>query len=488
MPVYRGDFVTVDVQRLGDGPDGLAKIDDYVVFVPGVLPGERATIEITSAARKFGRGQISELQRASQDRVDPQCRHFLSCGGCHLQHLNYDRQLQEKQVRIERAVNFAHRNIAQQGSQHASEHTVQHASQPPARRPAPTDAPHETPPVLDTVAAVEPYGQRHKVVLHLHNDGHRLVPAFHRARSLDLIPISECPASEPAALQLAMRAVELLAGLGYAAWDPDFGRDGNLRCVLVRRTTTGQSHLVIVARSDGELNIDGILDDLHHAGATTISINCNDGEVSRLLGRDTERISGPDRIVEQLGEFDYPISASSFFQTAPSMALKIVKHVVDWLQPSQGDFVADLYCGGGLLTLPLAVRSRHTFGIELSERAITDAWAAADANDVRNVTFRSGHVDDWLRRSRNGDLPEPDLVALDPPRSGLEDQVIEELQRSPARRLSYVSCEPAALQRDLVKLAAAGFRTVKVTPFDMFPQTGHVESVACLERVQPPRR
>ena len=456
MPVYRGDLVTVDVERLGDGPDGLAKIGDYVVLVPGVLPGERATIEITSAARKFGRGELTQLRHESPDRVEPRCRHFLSCGGCHLQHLDYRRQLDEKRARIERAVNFALRD--------------------------------EAPNVQDTVAAAQPYGQRHKVVVHLLQDGDRLLPAFHRARSLDLIPVTECPASDHQAFRLAQRTVELLARLKLRAWDPDFSRDGTLRCVLVRRTTTGQSHVVIVSRSDDRLDIDSILDDLHRAGATTISINWNDGEVSRLLGRDTERVSGPERIVERLLDFDYPISASSFFQTAPRMAQTIVEHVVDWLRPTEQDFVADLYCGGGLLTLPLAARARHAFGIELSERAIGDALAAADANDVRNVTFRAGHVDDWLRRSQSGDLPAPDLIALDPPRAGLEDSVIDELRRSPARRLAYVSCEPQALQRDLPKLLAAGFSTAQVTPFDMFPQTGHVESVARLERRERPRR
>jgi len=194
-------------------------------------------------------------------------------------------------------------------------------------------------------------------------------------------------------------------------------------------------------------------------------------------------VSGPPRIEERIGDVTYLVSPTAFFQTSPQGASHVVQLVTRWLAPTKNDDVGDLYCGGGLLTLPLARAARSAFGIELSRVAIADAEAGARQNALRNVTFRSGHVDAWLRACRRGDLPRPSLVAMDPPRDGLGPAVIAELRELRPRRLAYVSCDPIALQRDLRDLGAAGFRTCEVTGVDMFPETCHVESVACLERV-----
>jgi 23S rRNA (uracil1939-C5)-methyltransferase len=162
------------------------------------------------------------------------------------------------------------------------------------------------------------------------------------------------------------------------------------------------------------------------------------------------------------------------------MAEQLVHHVLDWLRPTADDDVADLYCGVGLLTLPLARRARRAFGIELHGVAVDDARASAHANGLANATFRCGQVDGWLQAC-GGELPAPSLVALDPPRTGLTTEVVAELARLRPRKLAYVSCEPQALQRDLTALRNAGFATARIVPFDMFPQTCHVEALACLE-------
>ena len=327
-----------------------------------------------------------------------------------------------------------------------------------------------------------PYGQRHKGVLHLRGGGERpLETCFHRLRSPELVAVQECPASEPGAWALARAAARLLERLGHTAWDPDFAQQGLLRSLLVRRTTLGEAHLVLVARRPHVPGLDTIVEDLHRAGATTIAVNGNAGEFSQLLGPETRLVSGPPRIRERLGDIDYLLSPDAFFQTAPRTAMRIVQLVVDWLSPSRSDDVGDLYCGGGLLTLPLARRARSAFGIERSRRAIDDADAAARHNRIQNVTWRTGPVERWLEDCRQGRLPRPQLVALDPPRTGLSPDVVQELAALRPRRLAYVSCEPQALARDLGALRAVGFTTRAVEPVDMFPQTCHVESVALLE-------
>ena len=450
VPVERGDRIELDIDGLGDGPDGIGHIGSYVVFVPGVLPGERAYVRVTSAARKFGRAELLEVLRRSPRRAEARCSHFLACGGCHRQQQDYGDQLADKRARLQRAVDFALGDAA--------------------------------PEVLPTIAAKPPYGHRHKVVIHLRNtpaDG--LEACSHRLRSPELVTVHECPASDPLAWDLAMRTVELLHDLPHGAWDPDFAPHALLRSVLVRTTTIGDAHLVLVARDPFVPGLERLLAPLHEAGATTISVNGNNGEFSQLLGPETTVVSGPPRIRERIGEIFYLLSPDAFFQTSPQAAGHLVHLVTDWLAPTRHDDVLDLYCGGGLLTLPLALRAQSALGVERNRTAVGDAEAAAVANRLRNVQFRAGHAEACLYACRRGDLPRPHLVAMDPPRTGLDPIVIDELRQLRPQRLAYVSCEPQALQRDLVALRMAGFHTRSVVPLDMFPQTSHVESLACLE-------
>jgi 23S rRNA (uracil1939-C5)-methyltransferase len=451
-PIARGDRVTAPVTGLGDGPDGIAKVDDYIVFVPGVLPGEEATFDVTSAARKFGRGDLVSVQRPSPERVEARCPHFLACGGCHRQHQRYDAQLRSKQERLQKGMDWALGAGAVQ--------------------------------VGPTVAAASPYGERHKVALHfLHDARGRLVGGLHRARSPELVQVDECPASDALAWDLAQDVIAMLRNLPHRAWDPWFAPKELLRSVLVRATTNGDAHVVLVATQPSIPGLDDLLDDMHRAGASSVSVNHNDGEPARLLGPHTRLVSGRPFVHESLGGITYRIAPTSFFQTSPRMAEQLVAGVLGFLQPQRDDDVADLYCGVGLLTLPLAKRARHAVGIELHGAAIDDARASAQQNGLANTTFRCGDVAGWLSACRRGELPKPALVALDPPRSGLTPEVIDELRLLKPRRIAYVSCEPQALQRDLPLLHAAGFVVRAVVPFDMFPQTCHVEALACLERM-----
>ena len=452
-PVARGERVHVHVDATGDGPDGLARIGDYVVFVPGVLPGERAEVEITSAARKFGRARLLAVETASPERTTPRCPHFLACGGCHLQHQQYAAQLRRKQERLQRGLDFA------LGAGAVA--------------------------VAPAVPAASPYGERHKVVVHLLPDHRgRLTAGFHRARSPELVAIDECPACDPLAWDLVQATLEVLRRLPHRAWDPFLAPRELLRSLLVRTTTAGDAHLVVVATASDVPGLEEHAAALHAAGAASISVNHNDGEPARLLGPHTQLVSGRPFVHEVLGGLAYRISPTVFFQTSPRMAEQLVHHVVGWLDPGARDDVADLFCGVGLLTLPLAVRARSAWGVELHGGAVEDARASAAANDLANATFRCGPVETALHACRRGELPRPHLVALDPPRAGLAPAVVAALAALAPRRLAYVSCEPQALQRDLPALRDAGFVTRAVVPFDMFPQTALVESLACLEREQ----
>lgn len=482
VPVERGDRLELTIDSLGDGPDGIAHIDEYVVLVPGVLPGERVSVAITSAARKFGRGELLSVLEPSPQRIVARCAHFLACGGCHRQHQAHGDQLADQQQRLQRTVDRA---LAERVSGYRS--MADRASRDRALRKRALQGITSGEKAADRALVVTaarpgpPFGQRRKIVLHLRQaDDGRLETCFHRLRSPELVAVNECPASDPHAWALAQRTVRVLDDLGHGAWDPDFAPHGLLRSVLVRTTTTGEAHVVVVARSDRVPGLAERVGDLHEAGATTVSVNGNPGEFSRLLGPDTVRVSGPARIREQLADTTFLLSPTAFFQTSAHGAAELIRRVTEWLAPTQHDDVADLYCGVGLLTLPLARTARSVLGIELNLAATQDGAVAAQQNGLTNVTWRAGHVEHWLRACSRGELPRPHLVALDPPRAGLADAVIAELRNLRPRKLAYVSCDLQALHKDLGALAAAGFRTERVHAIDMFPQTCHVEAIACL--------
>ncbi len=447
-PVQRGDRLRLEIETLADGPDALTHVDGYVVLVPGVLPGEVVRAEITSAAKKFGRARVAFVDQPSAERIAPACRHFLECGGCHWQHIDYPAQLRFKQQRLQKDLNWA-----------LGEHA---------------------PLVALTLGNKAPYGQRYKVALQVLPDRRRgMVPAMHALRELDLVPVSECPASADKPLHLARSTIAALAERGVEAWDPVSDR-GNLRSVLVRTSlASGRSHLIVVARDDLP-ELDHVAPDLAAMGATTVSLNLNDGPESRLLGTKTIAITGNDRIEEVIDGVHYCISPTAFFQTSPYAASVLVRTVLEALQPKATDVVADLYCGGGLFALPLCGRSREVIGIEESPLGIADAEASQRRNRIRNARFVRGAVEGVIDRLGQ-DLPRPDLVVLDPPREGCLPSVLERLAKLKPRKIAYVACDPSALARDLRFLHTLGYAASSVTPIDMFPQTWHIESVALLQ-------
>lgn len=452
-PLERGDQLEVEIVALGNGPDGVAKVDGYTLFVPGTLPGERVFVEVTSSTRKFARGEVIELQTPAADRVVPSCEHFLVCGGCHRQHQYYPAQLEDKRAALYRTLRYA---------------LGEAALQPDA-----------------TLAATPSLGQRHKVALHLRNrvlaqqqHGH-LDGCLHRIRSADLIAVHECPTSDPLAWDLAQTTLELLQELPHRAWDPDFAQDGLLRTILVRTTTTGAAHVVLVARQAMVPGLERLLSRLLDAGATTVGVNYNTGEFSQLLGPRTTILAGPPRIAERIGNCEYLLSPDSFFQTSPQAAGQLIEQVLHCLAPTPRDTVYDLYCGVGLLTLPLAARAGRTIGMEQRASAIADARLSAERNRLA-AQFLVGDVAETLAQCGSAKLPRPTVLCVDPPRTGLLPAVVQQIVRLAPARLAYVSCDLHSLGQDLKQLAQAGYRATSAVALDMFPHTCHVESVVGL--------
>lgn len=301
--------------------------------------------------------------------------------------------------------------------------------------------------VQDTVGAADPWGYRNHVQFHATADG---VPGFMAASSHDVVPIEQCQIMHPL-LQDLYDAMELeLPGL----------RRFSLRAGI----HTGERMVVFEMEGDEPPDIE-----------VTLPVSC----VLQLADGTAVTLMGSSCLHETLGQYTYRISAPSFFQVNTFQAERLVDYVC--AQVSQGvDSVVDAYCGVGTFSLAMASRTRRLVGIEGSPSSLEDARVNAQGLD--HLTFLQGAVEDVLPTLDSA----PQLMLLDPPRQGLDPGVLAALRQSQPERIIYVSCDPATLARDIKGLLATGYQVRSVAPFDMFPQTFHVETVAVLERLQAP--
>src|SRR5713101_5323819 len=420
----RGDVLDLTIDDLAFGGEGVGRVEGYVIFVRGAVPGDRVRVRVVEARSRFGRAVIESLETSSPDRVEAPCAYFGRCGGCRLQHVSYTAQLafKEKQVRdcLER--------IGGLGA-------------------------FELRPIL---AAPDAYGYRNKMEFTVVQSGDGGSPAIglHQANRYDVVlDIERCLLqSETMNVLLDELRVQGRAR-GLSVYDQDSG-EGLLRFATLRERVPSVASVVL---------------------------NVNAKKASVAVGSEEHLLLGRDHIRESLGGLTFQVSASSFFQTNTVQAERLFAVVEAACGLDGGETVMDLYSGTGAISLLLARRSRWVYGIEVSAAAVTDAVRNARENGIENCTFLPGEVRHVLPTlMRDGVRAE--VVVADPPRAGFHPKALHALAALGPERLVYVSCNPSTLARDVGDLVRQGYRLEWVQPVDMFPQTPHIEAVARLRR------
>lgn len=401
--------LTVEIHAQSNGPDAVGRTaDGETVFVPYALPGEQVRVRVAERKKRLVWATLDEVLSPAAGRVEPRCTHYGVCGGCHLQHASYATQLAIKRDividQLQRVGGFA------------------------------------APPVADTLPAASPWHYRNHIQLAQHDDG-RL--GFRALRSDTVVPLDECPISNPA----------LVSTLHQLAFEPL----GNVERFALR---TGDSGDVMLALQ----TTDGILPEFEIGTPLSIVSLGPDGEQIVVAGDDHLQISVRGRA--------FRVSAGSFFQVNTEQAGKLVEQVLAALDLHADDIVFDLYCGVGLFSAFIAPAVRELAGFELEGSAVDDAVLNLDTFD--NVSLYAGPVEDSLPAIAQ----RPDKVVLDPPRAGAGKAVVAELLRLQPARIVYVSCEPVTLARDARQLVDGGYSLLSVQPVDMFPQTHHIETVS----------
>ncbi len=452
----RGETLSLTVDDLAFGGEGVGRADGYVVFVRGGLPGDRLRVRLTETRSRFGRGVIEAVEEPSPDRIEAPCPYFGRCGGCRLQHLAYPAQLRFKAKQVADCL---------------------------ARIAGVADVP-----VRPIIGAPELYGYRNKmeftVAAAAPSSERPLTLGLHEADRYDVVlDIERCLIQSEGMNELLAEARAFLAERKLPVYEQESG-EGLLRFLVLREAKgTGEAMVNVVTSAPQVSELAPLADRLRRRVPQTASVilNVNPKKASVAVGVEEHLLAGRDHIREALGGLVFQISANSFFQTNTLQAERLFALVEEFVALTGGETVIDLYSGTGAITLLLARRSRWVYGIEVAQAAVDDAQRNAKANGIENCAFLAGEVRAVLPQLINRGV-RAEVVVADPPRAGFHPKALRALLTLGPRRIVYVSCNPATLARDLGELARGGYRIEWIQPLDMFPHTPHIEAVARLAR------
>ncbi|WP_430788410.1 23S rRNA (uracil(1939)-C(5))-methyltransferase RlmD [Virgibacillus flavescens] len=452
-PVEKNETIHLTFEDLTHEGSGVGKINGYPLFVPNALPGEEATVKVVKANKNFGFGKLLELNKVSPERIDPVCHEH--CNGCGLQHMSYSLQLEMKMNQVKNAM----KKVAH----------LEHV------------------PVHPIIGMDEPMHYRNKVQLPVgEKENGELITGFYQKRSHHIIENTETCVTHNEVINEVVKTVRTAASrLGISAYN-EKAHKGVLRHIMVRTgEETKDIMVVIVTRTDKLPQKDELVKELTETYPNIKSImhNVNNKRTNVILGNKTNLLWGDEYIHDKIGDITFAISAKSFYQVNPVQTKVLYEKALEYAKIGSDDVVIDAYCGIGTISLFLAQQAKKVYGVEIVPEAISDAKKNAKLNGITNAEFVVGEAEKvmpwWTAQGLK-----PDVIVVDPPRKGCDEELLKAMIEMQPKRIVYVSCNPSTLARDLRILEDGGYGTKEVQPVDMFPQTSHVECCALIEKVK----
>ncbi|MBN1118361.1 MAG: 23S rRNA (uracil(1939)-C(5))-methyltransferase RlmD [Bacteroidales bacterium] len=455
-----------DLEITGIAAEGKAigYYNDMVVFVPWLVPGDVADVQIKRKRKKYMEGSFVEIHKYSDLRIDPFCEHFFVCGGCKWQHLPYQYQLDFKQKQVEDNLS----RIGKIALKHikpikASEKTTHYRNK---MEYAFSSTRWLT---KDEIAKEDDVVDRNALGFH--------VPGrFDR-----VLDLKKCHLQDDFSNQIRLAVKEFAEKEGFTFYNHrEF--TGLLRNLVVRNTSLGEWMVIVVFGEDNQQEIDSMMCFIRDTFPQITSLQYIINQKVNDVYSDLPVIpfSGRDHIFEQMEGLQFKIGPVSFFQTNSSQALELYKTARDFADLKGDEVVYDLYTGTGTIANFVARFCKKVVGVEFVEAAIYDAKNNSEANNIKNTSFFAGDMSKILTYDFVAANGKPDVVITDPPRAGMADDVLEILLRALPQRIVYISCNPATQARDLSVLSAK-YEVKDIQPVDMFPHTHHVENVVKLE-------
>lgn len=449
MSIQKNQEYIVDIIDNGFEGEGIAKIDNFTIFIPGTIKGEKVRVLIVKVLSSHGFGKIVEIIEKSQARQDVDCNTYKRCGGCNLRHVKYEETLKMKQNAVQSLVNKTLKNKLQ---------------------------------VRETVGMENPLHYRNKAQypIGINKQGEPVIGVFAN-RTHEVIPIDNCLIQNKKSEEIAKFIIEFIKEKNISIYDEKTGK-GLVRHIVTKvGIKTGEIMCVIVINGHKIPNENELVENLktRYPEIKAIVKNINMKNTNVILGQENINLYGNGYIEDILGEYKFKISPLSFYQVNPVQAEKLYNLGVSMAEITKNDVVFDLYCGIGTISLFMSKFAKKVYGIEIVEEAVKMAKENAQNNNVSNTEFFAGDVEIVLDDLINNKGLKADVVMFDPPRKGLDKKSIDNILNIRPKKIVYISCNPATLIRDLADFENE-YDIKTIIPVDMFPFTSHVECVAVM--------
>ncbi|WP_203363867.1 23S rRNA (uracil(1939)-C(5))-methyltransferase RlmD [Bacillus sp. REN10] len=437
------------IKRIGINGEGVGYFKRQVVFVPGALPGEEVVVEATKVHPKFAEGRIKKIRQASPHRTTPPCPVYEQCGGCQLQHLSYDQQLKEK------------RDILIQSLERHTKLDIESLN------------------IRETIGMDNPRNYRNKSQFQVGKKDGKVVAGLYSLNSHKLIDIPDCHVQQPAINHVLTTVKNILQDANVPIYD-EKKKQGAVKTIVARvGIATSQVQVVLITATHELPKKALIVEEIQKRlpEVTSIMHNINPKKTSLIFGDETVTLAGKETIEEQLEDYTYELSARAFFQLNPVQTTKLYNEVKQAAALTGTEKIVDAYCGSGTIGLWVGKEAAEIRGMDVITESINDARKNAKTYNM-NAVYEVGTAEEWLPKWLKQGW-KPDVVIVDPPRTGCDQKFLDTLKKIKPKRFIYVSCNPSTLVKDINQLSGL-YNVEYIQPVDMFPMTSHVEAVAKL--------
>ena len=444
----KNEIFRLKAENLGADMEGVCRLDGMPVFVPGLLPGEEADVRIVKAEKRFAFGRVETPPAVpSAQRKDPGCAAYPRCGGCSCRHMNYDATLEAKRRQVQDC-------FERIGGIRV-----------------------DVPPVL---GMEQPDAYRNKTALPCGGSADAPVLGFFAPRSHTVIPADACPNAMAPSGEIAARFLDWMRQYHIEPYREE-SHQGLIRHLVIRVSRKGESMVSVAANGKALPHADALTERLKPLNVVSLFLNENTARTNVILSERYHLIYGRETLPDVLCGLKFELSPGAFFQVNPTQTEKLYETALRFAALSPSDRLCDVYCGAGTITLMMARHCQSAVGIEIVPAAVENARANAVRNGITNAEFHAGKAEELLPRMVRDGL-KSDVIVVDPPRKGLEQDVIRAIAEASPDRVVYVSCNPATLARDAGRFLDAEYKINKVQPVDMFCWTSGIETVVCMAR------
>ena len=473
MEMKKNDRFVLKIEDMGENGEGIGRLDGYIWFVKDAVIGDVIEAGVTKMKKQYGFARLIRVIEPSEYRTEERCPSARRCGGCQIQAVDYQEQLRLKEKKV-------YNNLKRIGGLSSlllpgGEETTEQTKEETERNAV----------VMEPIIGMEnPWRYRNKAQFPFgRNKDGRIVTGFYAGRTHDIVEQEDCLLGVEENREILSIIRNFMEEYKIEPYNEETHR-GLVRHVLIRKGfQTGELMVCLVINGrklPGQQALTEHL--LEIPGMTSISLNVNQEKTNVILGKELINLWGEGHITDYIGAVQYRISPLSFYQVNPVQTERLYGTALEYAGLTGNETVWDLYCGIGTISLFLAQKAKKVYGVEIVPQAIEDARRNARLNGMENVEFFVGKAEEVLPEQYERNQIYADVIVVDPPRKGCDEKCLETIVKMSPNRVVYVSCNSSTLARDVKYLEERGYRTERVRCVDMFPHSGHVETVVKLKK------